>query len=170
MLKLKNHFRLVLFVYIHLLTHMLLFSSHRSLLKIIVFLPHLIFLFIFEKTCVQWHFSLIKIGEQNPTFNAVMFYVFVAQVHMGNPSFVRFRLPSDEYPPRSCPTYFLKVRRLFLWRNFCTDRVKSVMNMHDTKHLQYYLGSVTDWQDRGVEIFSSLRCALNLISTFLFVI
>jgi NADPH-dependent ferric siderophore reductase len=71
-----------------------------------------------------------------------MFNVFVAQVHMGNPSFVRFRLSSDElnefapfvranfklfafllfativcleYLPRpSCPTYFLKVHRLFL--------------------------------------------------------
>ena len=31
--------------------------------------------------------------------------MFVAQVYMGNPSFVRFRLSSDEYLPRpSCPT------------------------------------------------------------------
>ena len=48
MLKLKNHFRLVLFVYIHLLTHMLLFSSHLAMLAI---KPGIIFLSSFTTFC-----------------------------------------------------------------------------------------------------------------------
>jgi hypothetical protein len=92
--------------------------------------------------------------------------MFVAQVHMGNPSFVRFRLSSDEYLPRpSCPTgdIFLESAPIvFVNENSPRTTGKaSWIYMHDTKHLQYYLKSVTDWQDRGVEIFESRPCLVN---------
>ena len=63
MLKLKNHFWLVLFVYIHLLTHMLLFSSHLAMLAII----YIIFIYklhSFNFKAVNAGLSIIEGGRR----------------------------------------------------------------------------------------------------------